>query len=174
MSPMAKARARRPQLWRAAALVGPAFGTANFELRYDPTGVRDQLPDEGAVNYGRGFWAQQGLGLKRMRMGPTLNWLADAAARGGLPFAASRHRAVLLPLFIAGGLAFGFMFFSGESAIDAVRATLEQWSVVEASLAFLDRMGLPQFRSVLAPLVLMAMLVPAVMAIALLAVGLIA
>ena len=24
------------------------FGTANFELRYDPTGVRDQLPDEGA------------------------------------------------------------------------------------------------------------------------------
>lgn len=42
------------------------FGTANFDLRYDPTGVRDQLPNEGAVDYGHGFWAQQGLGLKRM------------------------------------------------------------------------------------------------------------
>ena len=38
------------------------FGTANFENRYDPTGVDDQP----AVDYGRGFWAQQWLGLKRM------------------------------------------------------------------------------------------------------------
>ncbi|MBB2485976.1 sterol desaturase family protein [Mitsuaria sp. WAJ17] len=42
------------------------FGTANFELRYDPTGVRDQLPEEGGRDYGRGFWAQQWLGLKRL------------------------------------------------------------------------------------------------------------
>lgn len=42
------------------------FGTANFELRYDPTGVRDQLEQEGGRDYGRGFWAQQWLGLKRL------------------------------------------------------------------------------------------------------------
>ncbi|HLO96695.1 MAG TPA: sterol desaturase family protein [Burkholderiaceae bacterium] len=42
------------------------FGTANFELRYDATGVRDQLPEEGGRDYGRGFWSQQWLGLKRL------------------------------------------------------------------------------------------------------------
>jgi sterol desaturase/sphingolipid hydroxylase (fatty acid hydroxylase superfamily) len=42
------------------------FRTANFENRYDPTGVRDQLPGEGARDYGRGFWAQQWRGLQRL------------------------------------------------------------------------------------------------------------
>ncbi len=40
------------------------FRTANFELRYDPTGIRDQLED--GRDYGRGFWSQQWLGLKRL------------------------------------------------------------------------------------------------------------
>ena len=40
------------------------FGTANFELRFEPTGVRDQL--EQGRDYGRGFWSQQWLGLKRL------------------------------------------------------------------------------------------------------------
>jgi sterol desaturase/sphingolipid hydroxylase (fatty acid hydroxylase superfamily) len=40
------------------------FGTANFELRYDPTGVRDQV--EQGRDYGRGFWAQQWLGVLRL------------------------------------------------------------------------------------------------------------
>ncbi|MEO6321436.1 MAG: sterol desaturase family protein, partial [Polaromonas sp.] len=40
------------------------FGTANFELRYDPTGVRDQV--ESDRDYGHGFWDQQWLGLKRL------------------------------------------------------------------------------------------------------------
>lgn len=42
------------------------FGTANYELRWDATGVRDQLPEEGGRDYGRGFWAQQWLGLRRL------------------------------------------------------------------------------------------------------------
>jgi sterol desaturase/sphingolipid hydroxylase (fatty acid hydroxylase superfamily) len=42
------------------------FRSANFENRYDPTGVRDQLPEAGGRDYGRGFWAQQWLGLRRM------------------------------------------------------------------------------------------------------------
>jgi sterol desaturase/sphingolipid hydroxylase (fatty acid hydroxylase superfamily) len=49
------------------------FRSANFQPRYEATGVRDQLARQdqsGAVvpgrNYGRGFWQQQWLGLKRM------------------------------------------------------------------------------------------------------------
>ncbi|MEO5671172.1 MAG: sterol desaturase family protein [Ramlibacter sp.] len=40
------------------------FRTANFEHRYDPTGVRDQV--EQGRDYGRGFWSQQWLGIKRL------------------------------------------------------------------------------------------------------------
>ena len=39
------------------------FGTANFEPRFDPTGIRDQV--EAGVDYGEGFWSQQQLGIKR-------------------------------------------------------------------------------------------------------------
>jgi hypothetical protein len=40
------------------------FGTANYEKRFDATGVRDQV--ELGRNYGQGFWQQQWLGLKRL------------------------------------------------------------------------------------------------------------
>ena len=40
------------------------LGTANFEDRYDPTGVRDQVED--GRDYGRGFWSQQWRGLQRL------------------------------------------------------------------------------------------------------------
>lgn len=43
------------------------FGSARFDDRYEPTGIRDQL--EGR-DYGRGFWAQQWLGLKRLVVRP--------------------------------------------------------------------------------------------------------
>jgi sterol desaturase/sphingolipid hydroxylase (fatty acid hydroxylase superfamily) len=39
------------------------FGTAQFDGRYGPTGVPDQLQGR---DYGRGFWAQQWLGLTRL------------------------------------------------------------------------------------------------------------
>lgn len=45
------------------------FKTANFELRFDPTGVEDQVtpgPDGKVRNYGGGFWAQQWLGILRL------------------------------------------------------------------------------------------------------------
>jgi len=50
------------------------FGTARHDGRYEPTGIRDQLPGQGAPGpahtqgraYGQGFWAQQWLGLKRL------------------------------------------------------------------------------------------------------------
>lgn len=44
------------------------FGTADFRPGFPATGVRDQLPEpEGRQrDYGKGFWSQQWLGLKRM------------------------------------------------------------------------------------------------------------
>jgi len=40
------------------------FGTANFEQRFEATGIRDQV--EAGVDYGEGFWSQQRLGMKRL------------------------------------------------------------------------------------------------------------
>lgn len=42
------------------------FGTADHAPGYPATGLRDQLPEHGARDYGRGFWAQQRLGLLRL------------------------------------------------------------------------------------------------------------
>jgi len=45
------------------------FGTSNFEDRYEATGIRDQVEPDAAGrvrDYGRGFWAQQWLGLRRL------------------------------------------------------------------------------------------------------------
>ena len=46
-----------------------AFGTANFDLRYDPTGIRDQVQPnaQGQLrDYGTGFWAQQWRAVLRL------------------------------------------------------------------------------------------------------------
>ena len=42
------------------------FRSARFGVGYGPTGIHDQQPELGGRDYGRGFWAQQWLGLKRM------------------------------------------------------------------------------------------------------------
>lgn len=42
------------------------FRTARYDVPVGPTGIRDQLPGQGGVDYGRGFWAQQRLGLVRL------------------------------------------------------------------------------------------------------------
>jgi sterol desaturase/sphingolipid hydroxylase (fatty acid hydroxylase superfamily) len=46
------------------------FGTADYRAEVEPTGIRDQLPapDGESRDYGRGFWAQQWLGLVRLTM----------------------------------------------------------------------------------------------------------
>ncbi len=42
------------------------FRTADWSRAVEPTGIRDQLPDEGGRDYGQGFWSQQWLGCKRL------------------------------------------------------------------------------------------------------------
>jgi sterol desaturase/sphingolipid hydroxylase (fatty acid hydroxylase superfamily) len=40
------------------------FGTADFQVKFEPTGVRDQV--EQGRDYGRGYWAQQWRGVLRL------------------------------------------------------------------------------------------------------------
>ncbi|MEN9418924.1 MAG: hypothetical protein RI988_2544 [Pseudomonadota bacterium] len=42
------------------------FRTARLVPAYGPTGIRDQLPEEGGRDYGTGFWSQQWLGVRRL------------------------------------------------------------------------------------------------------------
>lgn len=78
----------------------------------------------------------------------------------------------LLPLLIAGGAAgfAGWAFW--EPAVDAVRATLEQWALVSAALSWLDSMGGQGLHALVAPLVVVALAVPALIVVTLLLVAL--
>ncbi|MFN0186482.1 MAG: fatty acid hydroxylase, partial [Aquabacterium sp.] len=40
--------------------------SARLQDPLQPTGIRDQLPESGGRDYGRGFWRQQWLGLARL------------------------------------------------------------------------------------------------------------
>ena len=42
------------------------FRTAAYDRPIEPTGIRDQLPEQGGRDYGRGFWSQQWRGLQRL------------------------------------------------------------------------------------------------------------
>lgn len=78
----------------------------------------------------------------------------------------------LLPLLVAAVLAFGLGYFFWEAAVAGVRATLESWSLVESLLKWLDSLGAAGFRSVLAPLLVLALAVPALVVLSLLLVAL--
>lgn len=77
----------------------------------------------------------------------------------------------LLPLVVAAGATWLLGYFFWESTLDAVRATLEGWSLSAALLQWLDAIGLQGFHSVLAPLIVVALAVPAVVVFSLLLVA---
>lgn len=68
----------------------------------------------------------------------------------------------LLPLLLAGAAVFAGGWFFWEDAVAAARASLEAWSLVEALLGWLDAVGGQAFRSVIAPLLVVALAVPLV------------
>jgi len=78
----------------------------------------------------------------------------------------------LLPLFIAAALSVGLGYFYWEAAVANVRATLEAWSLVATLLQWLDTVGAGGMRSVLAPLVVVALAVPVIVVLSLLLVAL--
>ncbi len=68
----------------------------------------------------------------------------------------------LLPLALAGGVAAVLGWAYWESTVAAVRNTLEQWSLIAAVLQWLDSVGLAQLRSLVAPMIVVALAVPVV------------
>jgi hypothetical protein len=78
----------------------------------------------------------------------------------------------LLPLAVAGA-ALGLLgWFYWEAAVAAVRGTLERWELVAAMLRWLEEIGAAGLRAVLAPLIVVALMVPLVVIAALLLVAL--
>src|SRR5436190_12856062 len=66
----------------------------------------------------------------------------------------------LAPLLVVGGGVALLGWFFWEPAIDAVRAGLEQWSLLAAFFAWLASVGAGSFQSVFAPLVIVALAIP--------------
>jgi len=77
-----------------------------------------------------------------------------------------------LPLLLAGGLVAVLGWAYWESTVAGVRGALEQWSLVAAMLKWLDSVGAGTLRSLLAPLIVVALSVPVVVVITLLLVAL--
>jgi len=66
----------------------------------------------------------------------------------------------LLPLAIVGGSAAALGYFYWEPAVDAVRATLDDWTMLDALFGWLHSIGGGGWTSVIAPLVIVALAVP--------------
>ncbi|MBU6260098.1 MAG: EI24 domain-containing protein [Burkholderiales bacterium] len=78
----------------------------------------------------------------------------------------------LLPLLVAGGSVGALGWFYWESTLAAVRSALEQWSLVAALLHWLDGVGLQAMHALLAPMIVVALAVPAIVLLTLLLVAL--
>jgi hypothetical protein len=78
----------------------------------------------------------------------------------------------LLPLAITAGLAFALGYFFWETAVDGVRETMSSWQVINTMLGWLDYVGAGGFRSVLSPLIVIALALPVIIVMSLLLVAL--
>lgn len=78
----------------------------------------------------------------------------------------------LVPLVLAGGLAFALGYFFWEPAVAGVRATLESWALIDALLKWLDALGGGGLRALIAPLVIVALALPVIVVLSLLTVAL--
>jgi hypothetical protein len=78
----------------------------------------------------------------------------------------------LLPLAVAGGAVGVLGWAYWEGTVAAVRSTLEHWALVGAMLQWLESVGLVQLRTLLAPMIVVALSVPVVVVSTLLLVAL--
>jgi hypothetical protein len=77
----------------------------------------------------------------------------------------------LLPLLIGVALALGLGWFYWETAVAAVRATLENWLLVDSALKWVESMVGSSFRTVLAPLIVVALAAPVIVVLSVLLVA---
>jgi len=79
----------------------------------------------------------------------------------------------LLPLAVAGGAVGVLGWAYWESTVAAVRGALEQWSLVAAMLQWLSSIGADSLRTLMAPMIVVALSVPVVVVATLLLVALV-
>ncbi len=77
----------------------------------------------------------------------------------------------LLPLAVAGGATALLGWWYWESAVAAVRASLEQWSLIAALMQWLDSIGAQMLHALVAPLIVVALAVPVIVVASLLLVA---
>lgn len=77
----------------------------------------------------------------------------------------------LLPLLAAGSLTAVLGYTYWESTVAAVRHTLEQWELIAALLRWLDSIGAAQLRTLMAPLIVVALAIPVIVVVTLLLVA---
>lgn len=77
----------------------------------------------------------------------------------------------LLPLLIGVTLALGLGWFFWEPAVAGVRATLENWLLVDAALKWVETLVGSSFRAVLAPLIVVALAAPVIVVVSVLLVA---
>ncbi len=77
----------------------------------------------------------------------------------------------ILPLLLVGGAAALLGYFFWEDAVTSVRAAMESWQLLAAMFRWLDTVGAGGLRSVLGPLVIVALGVPIVVVLSLLLVA---
>src|SRR6185295_4422610 len=77
----------------------------------------------------------------------------------------------ILPLVVMSVLTWVLMSFFWESAMDAVRATLESWKLLAAVMNWLEGIGLPGLKAAIGPLVLVFVSIPVIVVVSLLLVA---
>ena len=78
----------------------------------------------------------------------------------------------LLPLLVAGAATLGASVLFWEDAVASVRATLEHWSLVNSMLEWMSQVLGANFRTGIAPLIVIALCIPVVVAFTLVLVAL--
>lgn len=76
------------------------------------------------------------------------------------------------PLLLAGAATLGLGYFYWETSVASVRATLEGWSLIEAMLKWLESLGADSLRTLIAPLIVVALALPVIVVVSLLMVAL--
>ena len=77
----------------------------------------------------------------------------------------------LLPLLVAGGAVAALGWAYWEPAVAAVRATLERWALTVAMLEWLESVGANQLRTLVGPMIVVALAVPVLVLVSLLLVA---
>lgn len=103
----------------------------------------------------------------------SMSQLADAFWRAAAYCLHPRVIALsLLPLLLSAALAFGLGYFFWEDAVTGMRGTLESWQLINSLLGWLDSVGASALRSVIAPLLVLALALPVIVVLSLLLVAL--